>query len=70
MDGFKKWVPVKFARGRFSPLLRLKVGECLIVPHKEFKPLYNTVYQFKKRHPGIDFEYLECVNGYVVKRTV
>jgi len=66
--GFVKYIPSEFRRGRRSPFLELKIGDNLIVPHKKFRTLYNTIYQFKKRHPDMDFEYLKCVNGYVVKR--
>jgi hypothetical protein len=67
-SGFVVFIPDKLKRGKNSIMNRMSVGDSVIVNHKDFKRLYNTVYQYKRRHEGTDFEYMECLNGYVLKR--
>ena len=65
-SNFERYIPGR-VKGRETELSLLEVGKCYCFAGKTKKDILSKIYYHMRKH-GKEFEYLECVNGIVVKR--
>lgn len=56
-------------KGHYSLISNLNVGEYIVYENMSYRDIYHLIRYQKNKH-NKKFEYLECINGVVLKRII